>query len=119
MKPISISEYWCTQNKKDFSAEIARHESQGWQIFEDFTTQGGRIVIMYLPQDQELENQAAFPTELKLSHSGQRGLTKQELVLKDFTAALITNSDDSDYHFKNILETAEAFTKQYFFTLKT
>ena len=97
MKPISISEYWCTQNKKDFSAEIARHESQGWVIFQDLATQMGRVVIMYLPQDKDLENQAAFP----------------KLVLKDFTAALLANPKFPVGASGWTLETAIAFTKQY------
>ena len=122
-KPLTISEYWCTQHKKDFADEINRFESQGWETLEYFNTPEGRVVVMYLPESKNFKNQQAYPTELSLSNQAHRGFTKQEIVFKDFLAALIStnippfNLSSYDTIPRNI-STARDYTEQYFEALE-
>jgi len=114
--PIIISESWCKQFKKDFTAEIKKYESQGWVIYDERSDSTGKTVHMYLPVNN--------------GDQGSNGFTKKEQVLKDFTAALLSNSSifrvsestTLKEGFK-LLDYVRSFAKeataQYFLTLKT
>lgn len=126
MKLTTITESWCKLYNKDLNEEILRYTAIGYKVYRTIlNTSEGTQIILYLPENKDLETQAAYPTELKMSSSADKGLTKYELVLKDFTTALLSNPNFvsgrnySPSDAKTLVQIAEAYTNKYFFILKT
>jgi hypothetical protein len=75
----------------------------------------------------ENSKQAAYPTELKLSNQADKGFTKEEIAVKDFVCALLSNPSCTEYtrHQSSNSFEAElvsggiAMAKEYFKQLKT